>query len=237
MALTFEYILNTSESSIEPLLADQNFITNEPNGDILNYFVKNYRAKEKVQKYEPVTEYDKIYFTKITTRLTTRSVARIGIKAFPRIGSYGFYKDKYTGLSNVLVPINIKRDYLAAPTLQMEQLDKQIKFIITNPKDVTYKCFRIILALDSFAYEYVTYDTEFICDMPKVKGIYDIHCIGYVEEGQYVSYISNSFTLEVIDGKESFAPDNSTSYYTKEQIDNMFGDIGNLLDKLNGVVI
>ena len=126
---------------------------------------------------------------------------------------------------------------MAAPTLQMEQLDKRIKFIITNPKDVTYKCFRIILALDSFAYEYVTYDTEFICDMPEVRGVYDIHCIGYVEEGQYVSYISNTITLRVLTGKESFAPDNSTSYYTKEQIDAIIGDISTLLDKLNGVVI
>ena len=228
MSLTFEYILDISEGSIEPSLTEQHFITNEPNGDILNYFVKNDMAKEKVQKYEPITEYDKISFTKITARLTTRSVSKIGIKAFPRIGSYGFYKDKNTGLSTIVCPINTLTIKDKAPTLKFSYSGSRCHFEIKPPLGSNYECYRIVFSNGDFSEEYITYETTYDCDAPGVLGTYEVYCIGYVEKEQKVSSKSNKFSYTVTSGKESFAPDNSISYYTKEQIQAM---IAALTDK------
>ena len=253
MSLTFEYILNTSEGSIEPSLTEQNFITNEPNGDILNYFVKNYMAKEKVQKYEPITEYDKISFTKITTRLTTNSVSKIGIKAFPRIGSYGFYKDKYTGLSTIVCPINTAKIKHKAPTLKFSYSGSRCHFEIKPPLGSNYECYRIVFSNGDFSEEYITYETTYDCDAPRILGTYEVYCIGYVEKEQKVSSKSNEFSYTVTSGSTVPGPGSTESYYSKYQIDEMFNNLGevytkqeidamigkidSLLDKLNGTVV
>lgn len=238
MALKFEYIYDLSDISIEPDVVSKGYITNEPSGALLNYIMYNKdEAAEKVCDIDGAVDYKNINFDTMTHRLTIAPVDKIGIKSFPTIGSYGFYKDKYSGITKIVVPINRKRDLFAAPSLSFKEENNRWYFSITNPDTVEYNCFRILLVNGDFAYEYITYDLEFDCEIPPVKGLYRIYCMGYRNETEYVSDISNIFEKTVTEGKDSFGPDSTMSYYTKEQIDSMLGQIGELLDKINGVVI
>ena len=238
MALKFEYIYDLSDISIEPDVVSKGYITNEPSGALLNYIMYNKdEAAEKVCDIDGAVDYKNINFDTMTHRLAIAPVDRIGIKSFPTIGSYGFYKDKYSGITKIVAPINRKRDLFAAPSLSFKEENNRWYFSITNPDTVEYNCFRILLVNGDFAYEYITYDLEFDCEIPPVKGLYRIYCMGYKNETEYVSDISNVFEKTVTEGRDSFGPDSTMSYYTKEQIDSMFGQIGELLDRLNGVVI
>ena len=238
MALKFEHIIDIAANSISPADVHQTYNNNEEKINILDYYLKDFKKKKKSQTYadEPI-DYSNINLNHHTERLTKSTVSRIGIRSFPSIGGYGFYKDKNTGLSTIVYPINPIPIKHKAPTLKFSYSGSRCHFEIEPPLGSNYECYRIVFSNGNFSEEYITYETTYDCDAPGVLGTYEVYCIGYVEKEQKVSSKSNKFSYTVTSGSTTPGPDSSTSYYTKEQVDAMFGQIGDLLDKLNGVVI
>jgi hypothetical protein len=156
------------------------------------------------------SDYDTLSLTTKSARLTSRAVSKFGIKTFPGLGSYGFFKYAYTGDSKILVPINAKITKMSSPTIVVTASTSTLNVVITQPSDIDYMGYKIILKNGEFRYEYATYETTVDIPIPVVKGTYSIYCIGYVNEGERVSLYSNVVEYTVTTGNDDFTPDQLT---------------------------
>ena len=226
-SLKFDKIINltTSENNIEPLYVNNLCIINEAvDGELVQYFIDGNFARDKRTMLQ-LANYDSAKWDTLKRRLTARSVSKIGVKAFPGVGSIAHFKYLYNGRSMILCPVNYNKTKFTSPILSMQHSTNSITFTITPPKDITYECYRIILEHEQFAYEYVTYELSLTIPKPDVKGNYNIYCIGYENEGEAISYDSNIISFKVYTGKETFEPDPTISYYTKTEIDELIKSI------------
>ena len=146
-------------------------------------------------------------------------------------GGYGFYKDKNTGLSTIVCPINPLPIEHKAPTLRFSYSGSRWHFEIEPPLGSNYECYRIVFSNGDFSEEYITYETTYDCDAPGVLGTYEVYCIGYVEKEQKVSSKSNKFSYTVTSGSAAPGPTSKESYYSKYQIDEMFENVKVTMDK------
>ena len=225
-------------NNVEPRYVNKLFIGNEPDNELVQYYiVPEVSSQEDKQSKVVLSNYDELVWGNKKRRLTARKISNLGIKTFPTYGAIGFFTYQYSPRSMILCPINHVNRKFEAPTLEMIDKGDTLTFNIGAPKDITYECYRIILRCNEFAYEYIVYGLTITIPKPEVKGTYDIYCIGYENEGEATSYDSNFLSLAVTQGLDSFAPKPEISYYTKEQIDAMIGEIGTLLDVINGEVI
>lgn len=230
--------LTEDTNNIEPKYVKKLFMGNEPDNELVQYYIVPDTAAQEDKKSNVVlSNYDELVWSNKKKRLTARKIRDLGIKTFPTYGAIGFFTYQYTPRSLILCPVNNHSRKFEAPTLEMIDNGDTLTFNIGAPEDITYECYRIILRCNEFAYEYITYDLSVTVPIPEVKGTYDIYCIGYENEGEAVSDDSNFLTLTVTEGLDTFAPKPEMSYYTKEQIDAMIGEIGTLLDVINGEVI
>ena len=232
MALKFEHIIDIAANSISPSDVHQTYIINEVKGDIVDYYRKDFNAAEKSQIYanEPIN-YSNINLNHHTERLAKGKVSRIGVRSFPSIGGYGFYKDKNTGLSTIICPINFIPIRHKAPILKFSYSGSRCHFEIEPPPGSNYECYRIVFSNGDFSEEYITYETTYDCDAPGVVGTYEVYCIGYVEKEQKVSSKSNKFSYTVTSGSTAPGPTSTESYYSKYQIDEMFNNLGEVYTK------
>ena len=186
--------------NVTPLIVSHLSMGHEHDNELVQYYIYDSFAGDKASTYPVGT------WGKPGTRLTRKEIQDMGIKSFPRLGAFGFFKYKYNGKSAIMVPINIEQVLYTAPVLAMTVVDNDITFTITPPTDVTYECYRITLRCDYFALEYITYRETLTVSIPSVKGTYEIVCVGYVSEGRSASYDSNELSLIVTTGLESFIP-------------------------------
>lgn len=229
--------LNDASHNIPPLLVRNLCLVNEPDNELVQYYVTDNSLAEDKCTNIVLSNYSELNWKNKKRRLTLRKVSRIGLKHFPGIGAIAYFKYEYENRSMILCPVNINKTQFTSPTLKAIVSGDDLIFTIIPPEDITYKCYRIILRNGYFAYEYITYENTLTVPKPEVNGTYTMYCIGYINEGEAISFDSNRLNLTITTGQESFAPKAEITYYTKEQIDAMFGQIGDLLDKLNGVVI
>lgn len=220
-ALNFEQVINLTESdkNIAPLLVRNLCMVNEPNNELVQYYIDSADLAEDKAATVAYNNYPDLQWGNKKKRLTSRNVSRIGVKAFPGVGAIAFFKYKYEDRSIIMCPVNNNKTKFTAPVLNMVRNTSNIVFTITPPKDITYQCYRIVLANQYFTIEYVTYELTLIVPLPEVKGKYNIYCVGYVEEGQAISFDSNVYTFTVNTGKDTFEPDPNISYYTKAEIE------------------
>lgn len=231
MGLNIEYNINLSDPAINiaPLMVNQGAVIAEKDSSLRMYYIHNNTCSDKTSRQD-IINYGALAFKDIAKHMTGRSISRLGIKTFPGIGSYGFFKYKYEERSMIMCPINDNKTKFHAPTLTMSlTTNNQLQFTIVKPEDITYLCYRIILRNQQFAIEYITYDDIIVLPKPDVKGSYDIYCLGYVGEGEYISFDSNVQTLKVTAGKDTFEPDKHVSYYTKEQVDELLKNLTKIL--------
>ena len=218
-AIKITDIINLTESplNIPPKLVRNLCMVNEPNNELVQYYITNDCTEDKATNIA-YSNYTTAQWGDIRKRITARSVSKIGVKAFPGVGAIAHFKYKYNGHSMIVCPVNNHTKKFVAPILKMTKDGSSLIFTIIPPKDITYECYRIILRCKEFAYEYVTYELSLVIPMPEVKGSYTIYCIGYENEGEAISYDSNIITLDVTEGQNSFAPASKIAYYTQDQI-------------------
>lgn len=199
MALVFEYekTLSTGTNS---------FISHEPNSVLYNYYTEGNFALDKNASINN-GNYEDINFSEVQRHLTTKAVARIGIKNFPGIGGIGFYKDLYSDESKILAPIHAPIKFYLAPVLNKIEIVNGKLHIVINPTDfIKYTCYRIVVRQNAFAFEYITYNKECYVDPPTVKGDYIAYCIGYDEDNGTYSENSNELPLTILTGTDDWSP-------------------------------
>ena len=64
----------------------------------------------------------------------------------------------------------------------------------------------MVVRQNAFAFEYITYKTDYMVDLPTVKGDYIVYCIGYDEEMGTVSEDSNELPLTILSGTDTWKP-------------------------------
>lgn len=239
--LDFEKIINLTDSpnNIPPTFVKNLCMVNEPNNELVQYYITDDGyAEDKSTDNADGMLYENLIWGNRHRRITFRNVSRIGVKSFPGVGAIAYFKDKYRGTCNLVVPVNDEgREYMAPPIIRMTNKGNKLTFKITPPSEIDYFCYRIVLDNNGFSYEYITYDLELTVDKPDVKGEYKIYCTGYVNEGEYTSADSNILSLSVYDGRDSFEPAPEENFYTKAEIDAIIGKIGKALDDINGEVV
>ena len=219
--LLFEKIIDlTPEASPVDILQ----LSNEPSGEVWQYYKTGRLAHDKSAQVT-LANYDALEWSKESSSITTKFIKDFRVKAFPGVGSIGFYTP-LVGNSRILAPIHIEGyARYKAPTLSMvDNNDGTLTFSITAPSDTTYACYRVILQRTYDAFEYITYETTLVVDKPTVKGEYSCYCIGYVDEGSHISEESNYISLVVTEGSDIPEPA-GPQYYTKAEVDYLIENI------------
>lgn len=239
MALIFEFerALDTGNTP---------FISHEKDSRLYNYYISNELAMDK--QHDAITDgnYADIEFDNEDRHITTKAVTKIGVKNFPGIGAIGFYTDMYSDESRILAPIhNVARKY-QSPMLTTVELteDGKLHIVITPPKDIKYTCYRVIARQGYFAFEYILYKEDYIVDAPTVIGDYVVYCMGYDEEAGTVSEDSDALPLTITNGMTAWGPE-MISFTTEisqleervEKVEEEVGNVGEVLDTINGVEV
>ena len=156
-------------------------IGNEPDNTITKFFIE---AQRQGNAYGAVSlsNYDNVNWQRSNGLVTSQNVTDIGIKTFPQIGAIGFYRLKYEPRSLILAPIYTKSELYNAPGISVQDITGMLKVTLSNPKDVTYDCYRVVVRNGHFAEEYVTYEPTIEIPTPTVTGIYAISAFGYLNE-------------------------------------------------------
>lgn len=236
MAIKFDKVLNmtTYTGNTEPVYVGNLMLSNEPKNEIYQFYIVDNLTADKMAQLERAN-YNTLQWSKQVSHITKAKVKRIGIKSFPRIGAIAFYSLLYEDRSFVLAPLFIQSERQPKPSFSVAQAENSLTFTMQSPEDITYMCWRVVLRCGHTAFEYVTYADTLTIENPYLSGTYDCYCVGYVGEGEATSADSDHVTLNLVGtGKD---PLDKFETYTKLEIDAMLGNIGALLDKLNGVVI
>ena len=96
MGLNIEYNINLSDRAInvDPLIVNQGVVIAEKDSSLRMYYIYNSSCSDKTSKQD-IINYGTLRFKNKAKHLTGRSISRLGIKTFPGVGSYGFFKYKY----------------------------------------------------------------------------------------------------------------------------------------------
>ena len=195
----------------------QEMIGNEPDNSLYKYFLEDNNSASDQKAQIVYSNYDSLVWGEVAKHLTSQKVRRIGIKTFPQVGAIGFFTLLNEERSKILAPVHHKVTKYASPIFTFEETDTTFIFHCSSPKDVSYACYRIILRLDKFAHEYVTYEETLEVPKPATTGTYDIYCVGYVHEGEAVSEDSTHYSVDVVGTQEDWpGPQENSDIFVKD---------------------
>lgn len=240
MALNIEFTTELTTGSMP-------FISHEKDSSLYNYYIYNEASLDSRLSVDN-SDYSTVEIGEAARHLTTKAVRRIGIKNFPGIGAIGFYRDAYSDDCRIVAPIHVTNKYYKAPTLNTAEIvDGKLHIVVTPPNDISYTCYRIVARQGAFAFEYIAYKTDYLVDVPPVKGDYTVYCIGYDEDNGTISHNSNELSLSVLSGANDWSPsyeaiddiDDAMDDLTKriKALEAAMGDIGGVLDNINGIEV
>lgn len=195
----------------------QEMIGNEPDNSLYKYFLEDSNSASDQKAQIVYSNYDSLVWGEMAKHLTSQKVRRIGIKTFPQVGAIGFFTLLNEERSKILAPVHHKVTKYAVPTFTMEETDTTFIFHCSSPKGVTYACYRIILRLDRFAHEYITYEETLEVLKPVTTGTYDIYCVGYIHEGEAISEDSKHYSVDVVGTQEEWpGPQENSDIFIKD---------------------
>lgn len=223
--------LTEYDGNSPPLIVEQLSIVHEAtDGEIVQYFLVsgNHTERDKASNAIGVYDrdsdswsyhdYDELEWAKSGQRITGAQVERLGVKAFPGMGAFAFYKLMHRKITRIVIPVNRKQSDNEPPTLDATvNADGSVTFRIEPPESPEYECYRIMMQSGVYMEEHVTYETELTVPKPRISGEYYCYAVGYAEEGQVYSRDSRVVTLTLTGKSETFTP----PYYTKSEIGGM----------------
>ncbi len=230
MALTIENIIDLTawENNPAPKLVSQLSIIHESSdGELVQYYIQKQNHTQgdkntyaigvfdKDTRSYSYTEYDEVVWNAPGQRICGNRIERLGVKAFPAVGSIAFYKLMHRKITRIVAPVNRKKSKNEAPTLEaVANQDGTVTFTIIPPEKPEYSCYRIVMEYDIYSEEYVTYDLELTVPAPRVSGEYLCRAIGYGDEGQMLSKDSNVVALTLTGRSDVF----ERPYYMKSEL-------------------
>lgn len=225
MSLNFSSVIDLTNYGDNPspkLVKQLTIIHESEDGEIVQYYIdsegipadKNSHAIGVYNKYSNQYEYfdyPELKWNSQKRRITTRKADRLGVKAFPGVGACAFYKIAYQVLSKVVIPVNNRQKLYPHPTQVVTVTGNTMHFVFTDPEDVTYQCYRVVLRCGEYAEEHITYEHELDCMLPQMNGEYEATVQGYISEGEEVSEISPEYTFTVNIPGQSTNPPTTTA--------------------------
>ena len=241
MAIKIDKVINLTQDSLNtsPKLVKNLQIAMEPDASVFQYYIENNRAGDKESDIV-LGSYDNVNWQLPATHLTTQKVKNIGIKSFPQVGAIGFFTFLNEERSKILAPIHVKSKKYTAPSINVIENDTTLTIVISPPIDygvddsggsdifddgdggtinekIKYICHRVILRLNQFALEYVTYENILEVDKPVTTGTYDIYCVGYIHEGEAVSEDSNHVYLDITGTQDTWpGPQENSDIFVRD---------------------
>lgn len=230
MALVFEKEIDLTnyQGNPAPALVTQLAIVHEAKyGELVQYYfdpsgqTQGDKSTNAVGVYNQSTkqydfrQYDQLVWGEQKSRITGNQIERLGVKAFPGIGSFAFYKLAYRSISRIVAPVNREEVMYEAPYIEAEvNADNSVTFDIYPPEndqgevDETFKCYRIILRRKDGLYveDHLTYELYLTIPQVRVSGIYECFAIGFKEEGQLCSEDSNVIELNLVGEMSEYRP-------------------------------
>ena len=173
--LKFDYLISLNQDY------ENTCISNEPNNRVLQFGIKaNRQINANAQKMLEI-EYPNLGWRQIPAIMTSQAISKLGIKSFPLVGAHGFFKLLHEERSIILAPIFFEGERYKAPTVMWIQTPTTIIFNITDPTDVKFEAYRIIMRMEFKAYEYITYQKQ--AEVPKPpEGVYDFSIMAYIDD-------------------------------------------------------
>ena len=188
---------------------------NQTQGDKNTYAIGVYDKDSRSYSY---TEYPDVVWGKPGQRISGNRIEKLGVKAFPGMGAFAFYKLAHRKITRIVIPVNRKNKKNEAPTIEASvNPDGTAAFTIIPPEKPAYECYRIVMDHDIYAEEYITYDLEFTAPVPLISGLYKCYAVGYGEEGQLYSKESNVVELTLSGKCSTF----EAPFYSKADIDRL----------------
>lgn len=223
----------------------QEMIGNEPDNSLYKYFLEDSNIASDQKAQIVYSNYDSLAWGEVAKHLTSQKVRRIGIKTFPQVGAIGFFTLLNEERSKILAPVHVKSKKYTAPSIVVTELDTTLQIVISPPIDygaddnddifsdgndifddgdggtinskIKYVCHRVILRLNQFAHEYITYENVIEVPKPITTGTYDIYCVGYIHEGEAVSEDSNHVYLDIVGTQEDWpGPQENSDIFIKD---------------------
>lgn len=161
--------------------------------------------------YYTYHDYPSLIWNKQKRRITTRKADRLGLKAFPGVGTCAFYKLAYQVLCKIVIPVNNRQKLYPYPTQEVTITGNNMHFVFTDPENVAYQCYRVVLRCGEYAEEHITYAHELDCPLPRMNGDYSATVQGYISEGEEVSELSPEFLFTVDLPEQSDSPPTTTA--------------------------
>ena len=150
--------------------------SHEPDNTFTEFFLVANRLANKSCK-PLMGQFDALDLIDEPRRITVTPASDFGVKTFPHFGSYGYYTPLYKDTSIVVIPINKPVERSTIPGVVITDTGTTIHVAITGD----YECYRIIVRLDYFATEFITYDDEYDFT-PMYTGDCLITVIGHSDE-------------------------------------------------------
>lgn len=188
---------------------------NQTQGDKNTYAIGVFDKDSRSYSY---ADYPDVVWNRQGQRICGNRIERLGVKAFPGMGAFAFYKLAHRKITRIVIPVNRKNKKNDAPTLAaVVNADGTVTFTIMPPEKPVYECYRIIMDYGIYTEEYITYDLELTVPKPHISGTYKCYAVGYGEEGQLYSKESNVVTLTLNGKNASFV----RPYYTHSEIQDL----------------
>lgn len=236
MALNFEFVKEITTNN-------QPFISYDSTSTLSNYSLRGQKEIDTtaVAQYG---QYDSVVFENEGSNITTKDVTRIGGRNIPGIGTIAFYKDARTGACYIVNVVH----YQAPELDSITYANGKVHIVINAPSGVHYDCYRVVMQQGDFAFEWILTEEEDDIETPMVKGDYIAYCYGYDETNGIVSSSSSTLEVNIPVGLDNWKPYSYNQWAdvlerltaAESDIDDIqaeIGDVGDLLDDLNGEVI
>lgn len=218
--LTWETQINTTPT----VTTKAAHMAEEPDSNLWEYYIDADLAADRSTLIK-LGNYVDPHWSVPARHLTSQKVKRIGIKHFPQVGAIGFFTYLNEERSKILAPVHVKTKKYTAPSITVTENETSLIVAISPPIDygadksddlfsdgsdifddgdngevntkLKYICHRVIVRLDKFAIEYITYENTIDIPKPVTTGTYDIYCVGYIHEGEAVSEDSNHVLINI----------------------------------------
>lgn len=218
--LTWETQINTTPT----VTTKAAHMAEEPDSNLWEYYIDADLASDR-SSLITLGNYVDPHWSVPARHLTSQKVKRIGIKHFPQVGAIGFFTYLNEERSKILAPVHVKTKKYTAPSITVTENETSLIVVISPPIDygadksddlfsdgsdifddgdngevntkLRYICHRVIVRLDKFAIEYITYENTIDIPKPVTTGTYDIYCVGYIHEGEAVSEDSNHVFIDI----------------------------------------
>jgi len=121
-----------------------------------------------------------IVFTNNNLVFSSQEIISYGVRSFPQLGPYAFWRERYSDNTKLIIPL-YNKDEGKAPTLILQVVNGEVEYVIEPPEQTNYYCYKLHFTKGYFRRDLVTY--ELTGTVTLEPGDYLVSCRGYSRVG------------------------------------------------------